>query len=309
MIDFGRVAVLVGGASAEREISLRSGKAVFDALAESGVDVLWFDPASESVLKLPELGVDRVFVALHGRGGEDGQVQAVLEMLNLPYTGSGVLACALTMDKSRTKQLWKGVGLPTAAAETIGAADIGRINASSLLAKLGGRVMVKPSHEGSSIGMNQAATSDELMTALHEAAKFDQEILVEAWLSGPEYTVAVLNDKALPAIRVKTPHAFYDYAAKYQDNTTEYICPAGLSDSKEQEVRELALKAFRAAGGKGWGRVDMMMDEQNEFQLLEMNTVPGMTEKSLVPMAAREQGLSFSDLVTEILAGTLPQEQ
>jgi len=309
MIDFGRVAVLAGGASAEREISLRSGKAVFDALAESGVDVLWFDPASESVLKLPELGVDRVFIALHGRGGEDGQVQAVLEMLNLPYTGSGVLACALTMDKSRTKQLWKGVGLPTAAAETIRAADIGQINASSLLAKLGGRVMVKPAHEGSSIGMNQAGTSDELMTALQEAVQFDQEILVEAWLSGPEYTVAVLNDKALPAIRVKTPHAFYDYAAKYQDNTTEYICPAGLSDSKEQEVRELALKAFQAAGGKGWGRVDMMMDDQNEFQLLEMNTVPGMTEKSLVPMAAREQGLSFSDLVTEILAGTLLQEQ
>ncbi|MCO4321465.1 D-alanine--D-alanine ligase [Aliidiomarina quisquiliarum] len=298
----GKVAVLAGGNSAEREVSLRSGKAVMAALQENNVAVEWFDPAERSILELAKLNIEVAFIALHGRGGEDGEIQAVLNCLGIPFTGSKVLGCALAMDKSRTKQLWRGVGLPTADALTINALQCDNLDAEQVMAHMGGRVMVKPAREGSSIGMSVATSAAELREALHEAAKFDAELLIERWLSGPEYTVAVLGNEALPSIRVKTPHVFYDYVAKYENTSTEYICPAGLSDDMEQQLRTLAFNAFMAVGGQGWGRVDIMLDAAGQPQLLEVNMVPGMTAKSLVPMAAKQHGLSFSQLVMRILA-------
>lgn len=303
--EFGKVAVLAGGNSAEREVSLRSGAAVHEALQSAGADAVLFDPAQQPLADLIGMGVNRVFIALHGRGGEDGQIQGALASLGLPYTGSGIMACALSMDKCRTKALWKGMGLPTAPAVTVQSSQMSSVDCAQLLAELGGHVMVKPAHEGSSIGMGMASNAEELALALAAAAEFDSDMLVETWLSGPEYTVAILGTKALPAIKVQTPHAFYDYAAKYQDNTTQYICPAELSAQQEQSVRALAEAAFFAVGAKGWGRVDLMMNAAGELQLLELNTVPGMTAKSLVPMAAREVGLSLTDLVLEVLATTV----
>ncbi|MCC5855791.1 MAG: D-alanine--D-alanine ligase [Idiomarina sp.] len=308
-MHYGKVALLAGGNSAEREISLRSGKAVLTALEENKVDVLWFDPAERSLLELKELGVQRAFIALHGRGGEDGEAQAVLNYLGIPFTGSDVMACALAMDKSRTKALWKGMGLPTAGAVTTHADHIPELDVAKILTQLGGTVMVKPAHEGSSIGMSRADSVPELQQALIEAARYDGEILIERWLSGPEYTVGILGHQALPAIRVSTPHTFYDYNAKYEDSTTQYSCPAGLSEAAELAVRDLALQAFQAVGGKGWGRVDLMFDEHGEMQLLEVNMAPGMTAKSLVPMAAKQLGLSFAQLVMRILATSAPQAE
>lgn len=298
----GTVAVLAGGNSAEREVSLRSGKAVMAALKENNVDVVWFDPAERPLPELATLNIEVAFIALHGRGGEDGETQAVLNCLGIPFTGSNVLGCALAMDKSRTKQLWRGVGLPTADALTVSALQRESLDAEKVMADMGGQVMVKPAREGSSIGMSVALSAAELRHALNEAAKFDGELLIERWLSGAEYTVAILGDEALPAIRVQTPNMFYDYVAKYENTTTEYICPAGLTNEMEQRLRALSLQAFNAVGGKGWGRVDIMLDEAGEPQLLEVNMVPGMTAKSLVPMAAKQHGLSFSQLVMRILA-------
>jgi len=298
----GRVALLAGGSSAEREISLRSGRAIEAALLEAGVDVLWFDPAEQDLTTLAQMNVRSAFIALHGRGGEDGQVQAVLKHLGIPFTGSDVLACALAMDKSRTKALWKGMGLPTAEAKTVHAHNIASLNTEALIAELGGKVMVKPAHEGSSIGMSKAENAAELSAALQQAAQYDGEILIERWLSGPEYTVGILGDEALPAIRVNTPNGFYDFNAKYESNSTEYVCPAGLDEATEQAVRALALSAFHAVGASGWGRVDLMLDNDGSMQLLEINLVPGMTAKSLVPMAAQQYGLSFKQLVLRLLA-------
>ena len=252
--------------------------------------------------ELQNESVDAVFIALHGRGGEDGEAQAVLEYLQLPYTGSGMMACALAMDKSRTKALWQGMGLPTARSATVSADDLIALDYEALLTSLGGEVMVKPAHEGSSIGMARATSAEELRSALTSASEFDTELLVEQWLSGPELTVGILGEQALPAIRVKTPHLFYDYQAKYEDHSTEYLCPAGLMEQEELAARELALKAFHAVGGRGWGRVDMMYDAQSNLQLLEVNMVPGMTAKSLVPMAAKQLGMDFSQLVMRVLA-------
>ncbi len=298
----GKVAVLAGGKSAEREISLRSGKAIMAALQAEQVQVEWFDPGERSLLELAELNIDVAFIALHGRGGEDGETQAVLNCLGIPFTGSDVLGCALAMDKSRTKQLWRGVGLPTADALAVSAHLRDDLDVEKIIREMGGQVMVKPAREGSSIGMSMASSAAELRQALNEAAKFDGELLIERWLAGPEYTVAVLENEALPSIRVQTPHVFYDYVAKYENNTTEYICPAGLSDDLERDIRALALDAFNAVDGRGWGRVDIMFDAAGKPQLLEVNMVPGMTAKSLVPMAAKQHGLSFSQLVMRILA-------
>lgn len=308
----GYVAVIAGGSSAERAVSLRSGEAIYRALQEQGIPALWYDPQEQSLVDLPAQGVAHAFLALHGRGGEDGRIQALLEELRVPYTGSGVLACALTIDKSRTKALWQGFGLPTAASCTLRQAESGEllelptsqpVNAAAVLDRLGGQVMVKPSQEGSSLGMSLADTAAELTAAVRTAAYYDQQVLVEQLLSGPEYTVAMLDGEPLPAIRVETPRRFYDYAAKYEQDTTEYWCPAGLSEAAEQQVRQLARQAFAAVDGYGWGRVDLMQDSAGQFQLLEVNTIPGMTEKSLVPMAAQQAGLSFGQLVTRILAG------
>ncbi|HET8731553.1 MAG TPA: D-alanine--D-alanine ligase [Moraxellaceae bacterium] len=298
---FGKVAVLLGGTAAERPISLISGKAVLGALVAAGVDAHAFDPAEQPVTDLA--GFDRAFIVLHGRGGEDGTMQGLLEWMKIPYTGSGVLASALGMDKARTKQVWIGCGLPTPKYTRLSAGmDFDRV-----VATLGLPIMVKPSHEGSSIGMCKVMKADELPQAFSNAAGFDAEVIAESWITGSEYTVSILGERALPVIRMKTDRNFYDFEAKYQRNDTQYLIPCGLSTEQEQALQALALDAFRAVGATGWGRVDAMMDEQGRFWLLEVNTVPGMTDHSLVPMAAGAAGLSFTDLVLAILAQTLKE--
>lgn len=286
----GRVAVLAGGRSAEREISLKSGREVHAALRKLGVLAELVDPAEVPVDTLT--GFKRVFIALHGRGGEDGVIQGVLEHLGVPYTGSGVMASAIGMDKVRTKLLWAGAGLPTPAFYVAGSDDV---------PALGFPLMVKPAREGSSIGMRKVDNAQELAEAIAAAHEYDADVLVEGWISGAEFTVAILGDRALPAIRLETPNSFYDFDAKYRADTTRYLCPCGLDEAQENELKALALRAFRAVGAEGWGRVDVMQDADGRFQLLEINTVPGMTDHSLVPMAARADGLSFEALVAEIL--------
>lgn len=296
-----KVAVLYGGDSAERAVSLRSGAAIANGLKTSGYDVTLIDTKGYCLSQLVELNIDRVFIALHGRGGEDGCVQGALEYMGIPYTGSDVLGSALSMDKNRSKQIMQAIGLPTAPFYVVNKSDFIAKDVDSILNALGGKVMVKPAHEGSSIGMSMANSAEDLINALTEAFEFDDEILVEAWINGPEYTVSILGNEALPAIHMETPNEFYDYAAKYQSTTTQYHCPCHLSESDETELKLLALKAFKATGAKDWGRVDVMRNEQNEWQILEVNTVPGMTETSLVPKAAKVHGLSFAELVCKIV--------
>lgn len=297
-----KLAVLYGGNSAERDVSLASGKAVTAGLEKAGfTDVVLIDTKDFDLHKLVEMNVTRVFIALHGRGGEDGSLQGALEFLGVPYTGSGVLGSALAMDKIKTKQILQAVSLPTAPFAIVNKAEFSEENAQAILDELGGKAMVKPACEGSSIGMSIAHTSDALNHALTNAFDFDDEVLVEAWIDGLEYTVAILGDDALPAIHMQTPNEFYDYQAKYQSTSTQYHCPAGLTDEDEQDLRNLAVKAFKAVGTKGWGRVDFMRDNQGQWQILEINTVPGMTETSLVPKAAKVQGLDFSQLVKRIV--------
>ena len=295
---FGKVAVLYGGTSAEREISLISGAAVLKALLARGVNATGLDVGPGIIGDLSALAPDRVFIVLHGPGGEDGTLQGALEFLRLPYTGSGVLASALAMDKMRTKQLWKGMGLPTAGFAVLDADS----DWSGVLASLGGAAMVKPTREGSSIGMARAATPAELENAWRAAAALGDEVIAEAWLSGAEYTVAILDGEALPPIKLETDRGFYDYEAKYLRDDTRYLCPCGLPPEREAALKALALAAFDSLGCTGWGRVDLMLDGGGEFQLLEVNTVPGMTDHSLVPMAARARGIDFDDLVLRILA-------
>lgn len=285
----GSVAVLCGGRSAEREISLRSGAEVHAALLKLGVNAVSVDPAECSIDELRHF--DICFIALHGRGGEDGVIQGVLEHLHVPYTGSGVMASAIGMNKIATKMIWAGIGLPTPAFYIAGVTE----------QDLGFPLMVKPAHEGSSIGMRKVDSPAQLADAIAEAARFDAEVLVEHWVQGAEFTVAILGTEALPPIRLETPNSFYDFEAKYQADSTRYICPCGLSAEKEQELKQLARRAFQAVGGAGWGRVDVMQDQQGNFFLLEVNTVPGMTDHSLVPMAGRASGRSFEQLVGEIL--------
>jgi len=300
---FGKVAVLFGGHSAEREVSLNSGKAVLAALQGAGVDADGFDPAHREVSELA--AYDRAFIVLHGRGGEDGQIQGLLEWMQIPYTGSGVLASALGMDKARTKQLWLGCQLPTA--------DYRLLNAESdfaaVVAELGLPLIIKPVHEGSSIGMSKVNRANELAAAYQAASQHDAVVMAERWITGREFTVVILAGQALPVIRLQPPAdaAFYDYQAKYLRNDTTYGIPSGLSASEESELQRLALRAFNAVGATGWGRIDAMQDEQGRFWLLEVNTVPGMTDHSLVPMAAAATGLSFPQLCLSILSQTLPQ--
>jgi D-alanine-D-alanine ligase len=303
-----KIAVLYGGTSAEREVSLNSGQAIAKGLKQAGFNVILLDTKTMTLTDLLTEKVNRVFIALHGRGGEDGCLQGALEYLNIPYTGSNVLGSSLSMDKVRSKQIFKACHLPTADFSVVNKADFGQLCLDKVLSELGGRVMVKPANEGSSIGMAQAKTVEELRNALIEAFGFDNEVLLEAWIDGPEYTVAILGDKALPAIHMETPREFYDYEAKYQSNSTQYHCPCGLSDNDENEIKSLALKAFHATGAEGWGRVDIMQNETGDWQLLEVNTVPGMTETSLVPKAAQAFGLSFSDLVSEILLLSIKEQ-
>ncbi|WP_224553959.1 D-alanine--D-alanine ligase [Pectobacterium versatile] len=299
-----KVAVLLGGTSAEREVSLLSGQAVLAGLKEAGINAHAVDTRDVSVTTLKEEGFTKIFIALHGRGGEDGILQGVLEFLGLPYTGSGVMASALTMDKLRTKQVWQAVGLPVSPYVALDRRQYSETAANALLAKfthLGLPLIVKPSREGSSVGMSKVNTLSELPAALEEAFRHDDDILVEKWLSGPEYTVAILGDEVLPSIRIQPAGTFYDYEAKYLSDDTQYFCPSGLPDEQEQALAGLAMAAYRAVGCCGWGRVDFMLDSDGAFYLLEVNTSPGMTSHSLVPMAARQRGLTFSQLVVEIL--------
>lgn len=300
--SLGKVAVLMGGIAAEREVSLRSGAEVLQALKSEGVNAFGYDVTSVEQLVEIAQEYDRAFIALHGRWGEDGGVQAVLDALGLPYTGSGMTASALAMDKLRTKWLWKGVGLPTPAFKVISPSQ--SLNIADF--DLAFPVIVKPSHEGSSIGMRKVDTLDELQEAVTFAQQYDSEILIEQWITGREYTCAVVDGKALPMIQLKTDHDFYDFDAKYQSTTTEYLCPCGLEDSQEKAIQNLVLQAFDTVGARHWGRVDLMLDEQNQPWLIEINTVPGMTDHSLVPMAAKAVDLSFSKLVLKLISLTLP---
>jgi len=294
---FGRVAVLMGGRSSEREISLQSGQAVLEALLAQGVDAHKVDAGQDVSEQLRAGNFDRAFVILHGRGGEDGEIQGVLQSLELPFTGSNLSSAVLSMNKNLSKQLWKHQGLPTAEFEQVTAeSDI-----DSLVSKLGLPIIIKPVNEGSSIGMTKVKSVKDLGTAIKLATEFDAEVIAERWITGEEYTVAVLGNKALPVIQLKTPHEFYDFEAKYQSNTTEYLCPCDLSEQDEKECQQLALEAFNGLRMSGWGRVDFMRDEAGQFYLLEANSIPGMTDHSLVPMAAKQAGLNFEQLVWAIL--------
>jgi D-alanine-D-alanine ligase len=301
MSKFGRVGLLYGGTSSEREVSLMSGAAVHQALQNLGVDVVLIDAQNDLLQTLPSHNLDRVFIALHGPGGEDGTLQGALEYLGLPYTGSGVLASALAMDKLRCKQMWQGIGLATA--------DFAVLDSQSdwtgIMQCLGGKAMVKPASEGSSIGMSRAETPEQLQLAWKQAAEFDMTVIAEPLLEGAEYTVAILGDQALPSIRIHTDEVFYDYQAKYFSDATQYQCPSDLSPERETEIRQLSMDAFNTVGCRGWGRVDLMVDSNGKFQLLEVNTSPGMTSHSLVPMAAKVAGLDFDQLALAILEESL----
>ncbi len=302
--DFGRVAVLMGGDSAEREISLRSGAAVLAALQQRGVDAHGIDAGADVLRQLETGRFDRAFIILHGRGGEDGVIQGALERLGLPYTGSGVLGSALGMDKHRTKALWRGLGLPTP--ESVLIVDEAALESAG---KLGYPLIVKPSREGSSIGMAKVEDAQQLRQAWESARRYDACVLAERWIVGREYTASILQRRALPLIRLETPHTFYDYEAKYNADTTRYHCPCGLPEAQEAELQALCLGAFEAVGAEGWGRVDLMLDEQQQPWLIEVNTVPGMTDHSLVPMSARVAGIDFDELVLRILATSLQREE
>lgn len=299
--DFGRVVVLYGGDSAEREVSLNSGKAILTALKHAGLDAWGYDLAAGGLSGLEALAPDRIFIALHGRGGEDGTLQGALELLGVPYTGSGVLASALGMDKQRTKQLWRSLDLPTPQSITL-QPDADWIQ---VVERLGLPLVVKPVHEGSTLGISIVDSLDALKSAYQEAAQFDAVVMAERFIAGEEYTVSLLGNAVLPAIRVEVPSGFYDYEAKYHSNETLYHIPCGLSAEQECELGQLCRHAFEALGCRGWGRVDVMRDAQGRFWLLEVNTVPGMTDHSLVPQAAAHAGLNFEDLVLRILATSL----
>jgi len=295
--SFGKVAVLFGGRSAEREVSLKSGAAVLAALLRSGVDAHAFDPAVENLQALVDDGFDRVFIALHGRFGEDGTVQGALELLGIPYTGSGVLASALGMDKWRTKLVWQAGGLPVP--------DYALLDEKSdwqtVAQQLGLPLFVKPANEGSSVGISKVKTVGELPAAYLEAARHDKLVLAESFIGGGEYTVAILGDQALPVIKIEPANEFYDYEAKYLRNDTRYLCPSNLNAAQEAAMQTLAKQGFALIGGLGWGRVDFLMSLSGQPYLLEVNTSPGMTDHSLVPMAARHAGMSFEQLVLRIL--------
>lgn len=294
---FGKVAVLFGGSSAEREISLISGAAVLAALRRRGIDATGIDPRDEPLAGLRQRGFDRVFIVLHGPGGEDGTVQGALEVLGMPYTGSGVLGSALGMDKLRTKRLAAALGVMTA--ESVVLRTVG--DCSLALERLGLPLIVKPATQGSSVGMSKVESADAMEAAYRAAAAVDDVVFAEKWITGAEYTVAVLHRRVLPAIRIEAANAFYDYEAKYHRNDTKYHCPAGLSAQAEAHMASLALAAFDAVGAEGWGRVDFMADHTGRPLLLELNTVPGMTDHSLVPMAARAAGIDFDELCWQVL--------
>ncbi len=301
--QFGKVALLMGGLSAEREVSLRSGAAVLQALQSRGVDVHAIDVDGDVVARLLQGKFDRAFIILHGRGGEDGVIQGTLQTLGIPFTGSGVAGSALGMDKYRCKLVWQALEMPTPEFQLV--SSRGQLEQAG---QIGFPLMVKPIHEGSSIGMAKADDMEQLERAWEEARRYDGDVMVERWITGSEYTVSILGDEALPLIRLETPHAFYDYAAKYEADSTRYICPCGLGQEQEAELQQLASAAFQAVGASGWGRVDLLLDAEQRPWLIEVNTVPGMTDHSLVPMAAKAKGIDFEQLVWRILESSLEQQ-
>jgi D-alanine-D-alanine ligase len=297
---FGRVAVLLGGQSAEREISLKSGRAVLHALVRKGVEAEAVDVGDDVMAQLAQGGYDRAFIILHGRGGEDGVIQGALERLGIPYTGSGVLGSALAMDKYRTKAVWRGEGIPTPESVLImDEADLEKA------AALGFPLMMKPICEGSSIGMSKVESEAQLRSAWTTARDYDSLVLAERWIVGKEYTTTIVQGEALPMIQLETPHLFYDYQAKYCAETTRYHCPCGLDQEEHRRLQKLCVAGFEAIGASGWGRVDLMLDEQHQPWLIEVNTVPGMTDHSLVPMSAKVAGIDFDDLVLRVLCTSL----
>ncbi|KJV29936.1 D-alanine--D-alanine ligase [Aquitalea magnusonii] len=297
MKQYGKVAVMMGGSSAEREISLMSGNGVLNALRSRGVDAHAFDPAEKPLAALKEEGFERVFIILHGPFGEDGTLQGALETLGIPYTGCGVMASAICMDKWRTKLLWRGAGLPIPEFELLDENS----DFAAVEARLGLPLFVKPATEGSSIGVTKVKQPGELKAAFEEARKYDPLVLAERFVGGGEYTCAVIDGQAYPTIKIEPATEYYDYQAKYFRDDTVYRCPSGLSEEVEQRARALCLQAFQVLGGQGWGRVDFLMDEAGGIYLLEVNTNPGMTSHSLVPMAARAQGISYEDLCLNVL--------
>ena len=300
-LKYGKVAVLMGGVSAEREVSLKSGKAILDALVSRDINAQGVDANPDNIGSLKAQGFDRAFVALHGRWGEDGVVQGALEAIGMPYTGSGVLGCALAMDKVRSKQVWQSLGLPTAKYRVLKSeADL-----DGLIEELGLPLFLKPAREGSSVGVGKVVEADDLLEAYQVTAKIGDDVLAEQFIDGAELTCGLLNGQPLPIVRMSTGNEFYDYEAKYLSDDTQYFCPAGLSAELENDIRVLAKRAFDALGCSEWGRVDVMLTSVQKPLLLEVNTVPGMTTHSLVPMAAKANGLEFSELVIEILAQTL----
>ena len=296
-----KIAVLLGGTSAEREVSLNSGTAVLNALRKQGYDAHPIDPKTFPVATLKEQGFDRVFNILHGRGGEDGTMQGLLEQIGIPYTGCGVMTSALTMDKMRTKMLWKAFGLPVAEMEIVTVENRATLNPEVVVKKLGLPLMVKPSLEGSSVGLTKVKAIEELESAVDFALKFDRTVLIEEWLAGDEFTVPVLDGEVLPSIKIVPEGEFYDYDAKYISDNTQYFCPAGLSDAREQELRRLVKQAYDVVGCRGWSRIDVMADAEGKFRLVEVNTNPGMTSHSLFPKSAATVGYSFEQLVEKIL--------
>ena len=295
--DFGKVAVLLGGRSAERAISLRSGQAVLDALRRKGVDAYPFDPAEEAMEELLRQGFKRAHIALHGRYGEDGTVQGALELMGLPYTGSGVMASALAMDKWRTKLLWQAAGIKTPRYAVLDEQS----DLAAVVKELGLPLIVKPSREGSTIGLSKVMVEEDLQAAYKLAAKHDAVVLAEQFIDGIELTAAILGETPLPLVRIEPAGGLYDYQAKYFANDTCYFCPSGLSAGEELVIQEQALQAHKILGCEGWGRVDVMLDKLGSAYFLETNTSPGMTDHSLVPMAARAAGITFEDLVVTIL--------
>jgi D-alanine-D-alanine ligase len=301
MSEFGKVAVLMGGPSSEREISFLSGNAVLAALKSQGVDAYPFDPAERSLYELKTEGFDRVFIALHGRFGEDGTVQGALEVLMIPYTGSGVMGSALAMDKWRTKMVWLAGDIPTPRYRVIDATT----DWWSVVAELGLPLIVKPAREGSTIGITKVTTvdHDELAIAYRAAEEHDDLVLAEEFVAGVELTASILNDRALPLIRIEAPQGNYDYHNKYFSNDTRYYCPSGIADAAERAIQAQSLTAFRLLGATGWGRLDLILRDDGSWQFLELNTSPGMTGHSLVPMAAKQAGIAFPELCVEILRG------
>jgi D-alanine-D-alanine ligase len=298
-MKFGKVAVLLGGKSAEREVSLKSGGMVLNALRSRGVDAHGFDPRERDVTALVHERFERAFIALHGRFGEDGTVQGVLEWLGIRYTGSGVLASALAMDKLRTKRIWQAEGLPTAPYAVLTRES----DLKAVARRLGTPLFVKPASEGSSVGMTKVKRAADLEEAFALAVNYDPVVIAEKFVDGPELTVGILGEQVLPIIRIETPREFYDYEAKYIADDTRYLIPSGLPKAKEAQLQALCLKAFQALGCTGWGRVDLMLSRQGRPYLLEINTSPGMTDHSLVPMAARAIGLAYEELCIKVLEG------